>query len=77
MTGTIPPLSLPESLYSLILSNNWLEGKVPWNATLPQLVALDLSINFLSGTLPELPPSLKLLHRLDLSSNRFVRRGLA
>ncbi|XP_026384937.1 receptor-like protein 53 [Papaver somniferum] len=72
-TGLITSIGSPENLTTLCLSQNRLTGSLPsqWNKLL-NLVDLDLTNNFLNGTIPMALftiPSLKYLH---LSMNQFT-----
>ncbi|KAL4381717.1 hypothetical protein AHAS_Ahas04G0161400 [Arachis hypogaea] len=69
-----PKLSGLKKLQHLNLSYNTFAGEVPFTLleNLTQLVVLDISNNYISGTIPQELSKLERLVMLDLSANRFL-----
>lgn len=75
-TGPMPSLGMPKNLTHLDLSHNRLSGEIPSSSHfegLHNLVSIDLQDNSINGSIPSSLFALKLLQRIQLSSNRFSK----
>ncbi|CAA0816660.1 Receptor protein kinase CLAVATA1 [Striga hermonthica] len=73
LTGGLPENITAKNLGSMVLSNNWLSGRIPASVgNLRNLTILSLDINRFSGEIPGEVFGLKKLSKVNFSTNSFT-----